>query len=172
LAADFVGQGDSGTAMHAWQSAQRVAAEDDWRQQVRLAWVNAEISLMTDRPGDAFVVSMRAVETARSASAPRHAAKSLLFAGVSSLGIDQDRSVKLLTEAAAEADRLGLFPLVWPIRAALADSCADPVRAMGHRMVASEAIDEILRGLPPALAAAWRTRPEVVANSGSSNPNE
>ncbi|MEI6621796.1 MAG: hypothetical protein WCP28_07820 [Actinomycetes bacterium] len=172
LAADFVGRGDSVRASQAWRRAQAEAATDEWRQQVRLGWVEAEIALMTDRPHDAVAASVRVVEVARRAEAPRHVAKSLLFAGVSALGVEPDQGMTWLTQAAQGAEALGALPLVWPSRAVLADTCRDPWQAKAHRSAAATAIEQILSGLPPALAAMWRTRPEVAANLDSSNPNE
>lgn len=172
MAADFVGQGDVESAREHWQRAARIIAPADWRAAVRLDWVGAEIALMTDRAARAVELGTRATAVSRLAAAPRHTAKSLLFAGVGALEVDRELAVVWLSEAAQLADELGAHPLVWPTRTLLASISPDPAAALLHRGIASRAMETILAGLPPSLATVWKREPEVARRLGSSNANE
>lgn len=118
LAADRVGQGDVDGAQENWEAARDVTA-DDWRELVRLAWVEAEIAFMRNQPELAAQLSLAAAMLARENNAPRHQAKSLLFAGVAYLELDaKEQADRYLRIAAALATELDLSPLLIPIREA------------------------------------------------------
>lgn len=120
LAADAVGQLDLATAQEHWGMAMGVA-RPEWRQQVRVAWVEAEIALMQRRPEHALTVSLAAAETAHIAQAPRHRAKALLFAGIAARESGAlQQAHQLLTESLLISEELELAPLERPARAALA----------------------------------------------------
>ncbi len=120
LAADSVGQFDVSDARRNWELARSVA-RIEWRQQVRLAWVEAEISLMENRADRALQVSLTAARVADRSQAPRHRAKSLLFAGVSALGVgDRGQAIQLLEESVLICDELELNPIAEPARKMLA----------------------------------------------------
>ena len=120
LAADAVGQLDVASA-RCELAAARAVATIEWRQQVRVAWVDAEIALMEDRPADALSIALAAAAIAERSDAPRHQAKSLLFAGVAARGAGDDtHAIELLEDAVALSERLGLESLLRVARAVLA----------------------------------------------------
>ncbi len=120
LAADAVGQLNLSAAQEHWGMAMAVAIPE-WRQQVRLAWVDAEIALMRRRASHALTISLAAAETAQLAQAPRHRAKSLLFAGVAAKEAGATEQAKgLLSESLLISEKLELEPLQRPAREALA----------------------------------------------------
>lgn len=126
LAADAVGQLDVRTAREFWARAMAVA-RPEWRQQVRLAWVEVEILLMRKRAAQALKVAQAATETAEIAEAPRHQAKSLLFAGVAARELgDQELAQALLGQSLAISEELELIPLLTPARELLATITSHP----------------------------------------------
>ena len=117
LSADAVGLGDPSLVAARWDEA---AAEvgsvgDPWRQTIRLGWVEAELALLDDRPGDAAAAAARSVSLSVQAGAERHRAKSLLFEGVArAVCGDVPAAVLLLRRSLSLSERLGAWPLVWP----------------------------------------------------------
>ncbi len=112
LAADSVGDGDAQAAEEYWEASHDVS-QDEWRQVVRLAWVEAEISLMRDNPGRAAAVSSAAVDVCAQMNAPRHRAKSLLFAGVAMADLGEDVAAKnLLSESIKLSQDLETAPIL------------------------------------------------------------
>lgn len=115
LAADRVGQGDADGAEENWEAARDVSG-DDWRSLVRLAWVEAEIAFMRQDLELAGQLSVAAAMLARENEAPRHQAKSLLFAGVAYLEQGQaQQAEQYLRIASALANELELRSLQAPI---------------------------------------------------------
>lgn len=97
-----------------------------WRCSVRLAWVGAEVALLEDDPLAAAEAARAALLRSQSVAAFRHAVKSALFLGAALDAAGRPRpAARLLRAAAADADRLGLPPLVWPARTLRARILAD-----------------------------------------------
>ncbi|MGV1035593.1 MAG: hypothetical protein ACOYD0_01040 [Candidatus Nanopelagicales bacterium] len=168
LAADAVGIGDAGLAGERWATAVAAMCEADWRQAVRRGWVATEIALMTGDPVNAAAASQSAVRRSRSAQAPRHLAKSLLFKGVCAIELGQPERAKApLAEAAVLASDLDLDPLVWPIESVRARlDRSEPDR---HLATARSAVRRIRADLPGPLALAWEAAPAIVDLIGSRN---
>ncbi|NQU36280.1 MAG: hypothetical protein HQ526_01630 [Actinobacteria bacterium] len=119
LAADSVGEGDADGAEDYWEASHDVS-DDEWRQVVRLAWVEAEISLMRDNPERAAAVSSAAAQVCSAANAPRHRAKSLLFAGVAMADLgDLTAADSYLSESIKLSKDLAATPLLEPATEAL-----------------------------------------------------
>lgn len=117
LSADAVGLGDHGVASLRWDEAasEVQSISDPWRQAIRLRWVEAELALVDDRPGDAAAAAARSVSLSVQAGAERHRAKSLLFEGVARADCDDvPKAVMLLRRSMALSEQLGAWPLVWP----------------------------------------------------------
>lgn len=115
LAADALGTGALDTA----ERLLAVAGEHpSWRPSTRACWVRAELALVRGRPADALPPAELAVRL--SACSARHHLKSRIIAAVAR-GVDGGDTVAELDAAAAEAERLGLLPLVWPALLAAAD---------------------------------------------------
>jgi len=164
LAADAVGDDDIDQAESMWQGALAASDDHDWRQQVRLGWVEAEIAFMSGDAAKAAEVGARSSALARQARAPRHCAKSGLFWGVGLVGIGQAaEGSQQLRSSLGIAMELELGPLIWPIAGVLADVLGDddPVAARGLRGQAWEAITTTAADLPPNLARVWLARPEI-----------
>jgi len=120
LASDSVGEGKADAAEEFWESSHDVS-HDEWRQVVRLAWVEAEISLMRDDPARAAAVSSAAAQVCAEANAPRHRAKSLLFAGVAMADLgDVSTADSFLSESIKLSKDLEAVPLLGPATDALA----------------------------------------------------
>jgi tetratricopeptide (TPR) repeat protein len=150
LVADAVGRLDVATATERLAGAAAAAtAAAGWRPRVRLAWVSAEVALLSDRPAAAARQAARALRLATAASAPRHVAKSLLFRGVAEHVLADPAAVRTLDLAARAAQDLGLLPLVWPARLVRSRILAvsDPEAAQGDLAVAHAAMRAISVGL-------------------------
>ncbi len=120
LAADSVGEADAEGAQEYWGASHDVS-DDEWRQVVRLAWVEAEISLLRSDAPRAAEVSMAAAELSARANAPRHKAKSLLFAGVAFVDVGDYRAASSALNASIELSRdLSAAPLLEPASEMLA----------------------------------------------------
>jgi hypothetical protein len=171
LASDAVGLGEPGVAEGALARVELVLADRPlwWRHHIRLDWVRAEVALLVGDPGEARAAAERALEAAEAASAPRHVAKSLLFAGVAATSHGQQgAAVDLLARAAVLAEGLGARPLVWPSRGLLGALLAGSAPAESERSL--EAARAVIRGiaadLPPLLAAEWLGRRDIRALLG------
>jgi len=168
LAADAVGLGDSPGALAEIAVAEQVAdgRTEWWRQRVRLDWVRAEVALLQGRPEEAARRAATAVSIAETSQAPRHVAKGLLFAGISFVQAgDLDEATAVLRRSASLAESLGSLPLVWPSRAMLGAlvEISAPEEAQKSIATARAAVRTISDDLPPALAAEWTARADVVA---------
>ncbi|MEN3362044.1 MAG: hypothetical protein V7637_6026, partial [Mycobacteriales bacterium] len=174
LVADAVGAGDLRLAQRrltrATAELTATAARRDggttagWRAAVRLDWVLTEVALFGDRPAVAVAAAAAALDRARRADAPRHAAKSLLMLGAATeVHHGASSAIPLLQAAAADAERLGLLPLVWPSRLLLARllHSGDNSAASHERRAAESAICAIRWGLPAEETATLLARPEI-----------
>lgn len=120
LAADSVGDGEADNAEEFWAASHDVS-DDEWRQVVRLAWVEAEIALLRSDAERAAHVSSAAAELSARANAPRHQAKSLLFAGVALADLGDYNSATSSLNASIDLSReLNATPLLEPASQMLA----------------------------------------------------
>lgn len=166
LTSDAVGLADPTSAHFALGQVEELVASRPlwWRQGIRCDWVRAEIDLLMDAPAQARVVAERALDSAEAANAPRHVAKSLLFAGVAAAAQGQwGGAVDLLSRAAVLAEGLGARPLVWPSRALLGalQAQSDPTEAQRSLEAARAVVREIAAELPQPLADDWLARPDI-----------
>lgn len=159
LVADAVGRADPATARRRLEAAVEFVGAlpetEYWRAYVRLAWVRAELFLLTGHPDAAYEAAGPAVARSVAASAPRHRAKSLLVLGVAAHLLGRTEAPRLLDAAARQAERLGLVPLVWPARlvGAQALEALDPQAGARARAAARAAVDTLAAALPPEQAA-------------------
>jgi hypothetical protein len=128
LAADAVGTGAPACAQRLLDTAESLlraggVGGGEWRPVVRLGWVRAELALVRGDAAGAVEPARRALECARSAGSVRHVLKSRIVFTVAAAvaGAEPAAAVVELDAAAAEAERAGLLPLVWPARLAAAD---------------------------------------------------
>lgn len=165
LAADSVGAGAAQLAVEYVSQATALCREDPdwWRQRVRLGWVQAEVSMLWDRPSDAQVVLLGSVAGAEAVGAPRHVAKSLSFLGVAQQTLGDPAAMTTLGRAALLAESLGAWPLVWSTRGLMAVllRSANPSEAERCRRSAEHAVRIIAADLPAELAEEWAARPDV-----------
>lgn len=154
LGADAVGINDTDTARRRLAEAREIARgrRGWWRQRTRLAWLAAEIGLLTDDRPSAVRAARVAVAIAEQESAHRHIAKSLLFAGVAA------NDASDLRRCLDIARRLRCRPLIWPALVVLAR--LEPVKADTHRRRATAVVCAIADDLPAELRAEWLMRPE------------
>ena len=171
LASDAVGLGEPEAAREVLARIGHLLAERPlwWRHHIRTDWVRAEVALLDGDPAQARAAAERALDAAEAASAPRHVAKSLLFAGVAATSHGQQgTAVDLLARAAVLAEGLGARPLVWPSRGLLGALLAGSSPAESERSL--EAARAVIRGiaadLPPLLAAEWLARRDIRALLG------
>lgn len=162
LVADAIGLGDARAATERLPAAADAAGTPTgragWRSRTRLAWVRAELGLLTG-DGSAVGAAEAAVDEATRAAAPRHAAKSLLVRGVARLESgDRTGAAADLLRALDEAREHGLLPLVWPAAQVAAE--AVPERAGELRATAAGAVTAIVAGLGEH-GAAFAARPDV-----------
>ncbi len=167
LASDAIGLGEPDTARDALAHAEEIVAQRTqtwWREQLRMDWVRAELALLTDDPGLARAAAERALDSAEAASAPRHVAKSLLFAGVAATSAGQQAvAVDLLARAAVLAEGLGARPLVWPSRGLLGalQASSAPEESERNLESARAVIRDMAADLPPLLADEWLARRDI-----------
>jgi hypothetical protein len=152
LAADALGVGRFAASR---RSLQRV---DEWttgasipaRQQVRLAWVSAELAMVRGDGVDAVSAAQSAADLASRHASARHRVKSdvILAAALCCAG-ELERSQAIGDAALESAQRCGLVPLRWALACLLTDigsmtfsaaqivgtreGCADTVRRRGGR---------------------------------------
>lgn len=149
LAADALGCGrlDLGFRLLA-RCAELLEAGDPrlWRQQIRLNWVTAEMSLASGDPLRAHRHAGLAVELARDTDSLRHQVKSkLLLAAAVSAGPDPAAAAAPAAEIVDNCAEHGLVPLRWaaamllngvqpsPEAAAVRDACRRQIRDWGGR---------------------------------------
>lgn len=107
LAADAVGRGDPEACATRLALAEAGAPAGDWRVRVRLRWVRCEHALLAGDPERAAQAASEAVERSRAAGAPRHEAKSSLFAGVAQRDLGAEEWIASITHAHTIAARIG-----------------------------------------------------------------
>ena len=147
----------------------REARKEQGSQRIRAVWVRAEIALLAEDPGQARLAAERALDLAEEAGAPRHVAKSLLFAGVAATAQHQvGAAIDLLSRAAVLAEGLGARPLIWPSRAMLGalQQESAPEQAAQSLEAARAVVREITADLAPDLADSWLARGDVRALLG------
>lgn len=171
LASDAVGLGDAEGANAALARIEALSADRPlwWRQRIRADWARAEVALLAQEPGAARAAAERALDHAEDVSAPRHVAKSLLFAGVAATAQGQAAAAAdLLSRAAVLAEGLGARPLVWPSRAMLGALLvpSQPEEAERNLEAARAVVREIAADLPPLLASEWLARRDIAALLG------
>ena len=171
LGSDAVGLGEAEAAREVLGEAEALAAERPlwWRQHIRLDWLRAELALLEDDPVQARAAAERALDAAEGANAPRHVAKSLLFAGVAATERGQQAAaIDLLARAAVLAEGLGARPLVWPSRGLLGAllAASAPEESERSLQTARSVIRAIAEELPPVLAAQWLARRDIRALLG------
>ena len=171
LASDEVGIGDAGAAGQSLIQVEVLLEGRPlwWRQRIRADWVRAEIALLAEDPGQARLAAERALDLAEEAGAPRHVAKSLLFAGVAATAQHQvGAAIDLLSRAAVLAEGLGARPLIWPSRAMLGalQQESAPEQAAQSLEAARAVVREITADLAPDLADSWLARGDVRALLG------
>jgi tetratricopeptide (TPR) repeat protein len=157
LAADAVGAADAATARAHLDQAREHA--DGWRATVRLGWVETEIALLTGDAGAAVAFARPALAAARTAQAPRHIAKCLLFLGVSEHVAAQRGAVTTLADASLAAGRLRALPLRWVAETVLAE--LPGVDPRPHRAAAAHAIRGIAGHLEGRDRTRWVERPNI-----------
>lgn len=85
-----------------------------WRQQIRLHWVTAEMSLAAGDSARGLTNAARAVELADGSPSVRHQVKSeLLFAAATSAGPDPTAAQAPARAVLARCEENGLLPLQW-----------------------------------------------------------
>jgi tetratricopeptide (TPR) repeat protein len=171
LAGDAVGLGEPAAAEAALAEIEALSGGRPlwWRQRVRADWVRAELALLVQEPAVARAAAERALDCAEDVSAPRHVAKSLLFAGVAATAQGQPAAaIDLLGRAAVLAEGLGAAPLVWPSRALLGalQEQSRPDESARSLEAARVVVREIAADLPPLLASEWLARRDLAALMG------
>jgi hypothetical protein len=122
LAADALGVGRFTASARALQRAADLVTESvSARLRVRLAWVSAELAMVSGQ-GDAVPHAERAVEHAATLGSARHTVKSqvVLAAALCSAG-DVDASRQVADPTLDVTEQLGLIPLRWALACLLTD---------------------------------------------------
>jgi hypothetical protein len=139
LAADALGMNRFGASAALLSRAQATlddAADAPDRLPLRLAWVQAELAMVSGDGTAALRHAERARELAATSWSLRHRVKTgVVLAAASCSAGDVDRARALADDAMVETDRLGLLPLRWAAASLLADIgsdavCEDRVRAI------------------------------------------
>lgn len=123
LAADALGVGRFAASARALQRAADVVADSAAaRLPVRLAWVSAELAMVSGDGVSAVADAERAVQLAATLASVRHAVKSrvILAAALCSRG-DIDPARREADEALRQTESLGLVPLRWAVASLLAN---------------------------------------------------
>ena len=169
-AADSVGLGEVEAAATYLAAGHELWQPSWWREGIRLAWVTAEVGLLGGDPGQTLPGLRAALTTAQLHRAPRHVAKTQLFLGVvlrTAAPEDADadeESTHLLAAAAAGAEQLGAWPLVWAIgsvRREWLHETGEQATARQAAIAAARAAAIIAADLPTGLREAWLARPDV-----------
>lgn len=160
MVADAIGVGDAAAAATCLAAAADLAAavaEPAWRARTRLAWVRAELGLLTG-DGSAVPAAGAALAEATAAHAPRHVTKSLLVRGVARLAAGDRAAADDLLRALDAARQQELVPLVWPAAQVAAEALPD--RSAELRATAAAAASAVAAGLGEH-GAAFAARPDV-----------
>jgi hypothetical protein len=129
LAADALGVGRFATSQRLLRRAGDLigagAGDDDGaagRLGVRLAWVSAELAMVTGDGAAAVDSAHRAVELAAAFTSARHAVKSQVVLAAAWCSIGEFDAARDAADAASTvAERFGLVPLNWAFACVLAD---------------------------------------------------
>jgi hypothetical protein len=163
LAADALGTGRPDVARRLHAAAVASAASGDWRAEVRLGWVAAEIALATGAAEAAVGHAQRAAGIARDVGAVRHALKSEVVAAVALLATGaaevRKTAVDLLMCDLNHIKVQRLRSLVWPAALVLAEHV--PERSADALEDARRALSCVLAGADPALRATAARSPWI-----------
>ena len=165
-AADQVGAGDAVGAARFLAEAQPRCRT--MRDDVRVAWVACEISLMKGQYRVAAAHGERAHKVSVAMGSPRHIVKSQLFwaatdhaaatAAPTEPTASNDPFFSLLHRGYARARALSLRPLLWPMVSVLGEDASDE-----QRQVAGQAVGYICDHLPPGRGMRWSDREDIVS---------
>jgi hypothetical protein len=126
--------------------------------------VRTEIALLNADPRNACDVAATALSTARTAAAPRHEAKCLLFLGAALDAADDGRATGVLAGAARAAAGLGATPLLWVAELLLARRArrrGDTPGWRAHLATSRAAVTAIGDALPANDRTVWLNRPDI-----------
>ncbi len=154
-AADAVGAGDPTSAAHYLFRAHRRVTQ--MRDEVRVAWVACEISLLKGHFAVAAAHAARSHRLSLAMSSPRHVVKSILFWAASVRPLDPGLAVDLVHRGYGRAQSLSLRPLLWPMVAVLGDQASPE-----QRVEAGHAVRYIQAHLPGHYGAGWAQRADIV----------
>jgi tetratricopeptide (TPR) repeat protein len=175
LAADAVGLQDALTAttmikqggsLLARVTADQTGASTWWRHSVRLHWVRCEVALLSGEAQEAVGHADAAVAAAEASAAPRHVAKSLLFAGVARIETgERADALPALRRSLMLSTSMGVLAVAWPAHAVLAAVLqqSDPAAAHEHFVQASAITTSLRQGLSGTLATRWDERADIRA---------
>lgn len=164
-AADQVGAGDAPGAARFLTEAQPRCRT--MRDDVRVAWVACEISLMKGQYRLAAAHGERAHKVSVAMGSPRHIVKSMLFwaaadraaaAAAPAEPTSNDPYFTLLHRGYARARALSLRPLLWPMVSVLGEDASAE-----QRQVAGQAVGYICDHLPPGWGMRWSAREDIAA---------
>ncbi len=153
-AADAVGAGDQRLAAHQLSRAHRRVGQ--MRDEVRVAWVACEISLLKGHFAVAAAHAERSHRLSKTMGSPRHVVKSALFWAAAVRPLDHDLAFELLDRAYGRAKGLALRPLLWPLVAVLGDEASRE-----QRVEAGQAVRYIHTHLPPGYGGNWAQRADI-----------
>lgn len=158
-AADQVGVGDAAGA--AGFLAGAPARCRTMRDDIRVAWVACEISLLKGQYRIAAAHGERAHKVSAAMGSPRHLVKSMLFWAAADRAAvptgSEAVAFALLHRGYNRARALSLRPVLWPLVAVLGDE-ASPEQLR----VAGQAVTYLCDHLPAGLGADWANRPDIV----------
>ena len=123
LAADALGIGRFGVAHRLLERATADTADSGVpRQRVRLAWVGAELAMVSGRGEESVAHAERAVELVGDLDSPRHAVKTdvVYSAALCSAG-RFDESRRIADAALGRTQQFGLVPLTWALGCLMSD---------------------------------------------------
>lgn len=123
LAADALGVGRFAASARALQRASDlITASMPPRLPVRLAWVSAELAMVSGDGMSAVAAAERAIELATALASVRHAVKSrVILAAARCSNGDLDASRREADEVLRQTGSFGLLPLRWAVACLLAD---------------------------------------------------
>ena len=145
LAADALGIGRFGVSHAALRRSAPLTAGAP-RPSVRLAWVSAELAMVTGRGEESVTHAERAVEQAAGLGSARHVVKSdlVLAAALCSAG-HVEASRRMADAALQETERLGMIPLRWALACLLADIGSAVRSAAEIAVIRDESADTVRR---------------------------
>lgn len=170
LTSDAVGSGDlelAGQRLRLVEEKVDASGEEArWRPRCRLGWASAEVALAAGDADRAMAAAARSLELAVVNAAPRHEAKSQLFAGLAALSAADLATAGTALQACLEkATALHCHPLIWRPAGLLAALSAgsDPPASARWLSTARESASRLARATPAGLRGSWLSRPDVAA---------